>query len=78
MMRATVVQPFIPPFTWKYLAPVMCLLGRPHRIGHGLLGLALVGVVIGPLVLVLQSTGGPQLPPENPRMVVRDRGYPSS
>jgi hypothetical protein len=78
MMRATVVQLLVPPSAVRYLALVACLLGRPHHVRHDLLGLALVGVVIGPLVLVLQSTGGPQLSPEMPRMVVHDRGYPRS
>ena len=78
MMRATVVQPFIPPFPRKDLAPVMYLVGRPHHVRSDLLRLALVGVVIGPLGLVLQSTGGPQLSPETPRMAVRDRGYAGS
>ena len=78
MMRATVVQPLVPPSTVRYLALVACLLGRPQRVRHDLLGLALAGVVIGALVLVLQRTGRPQLSPEIPPMVVHDRGYPGS
>ena len=78
MMRATVVQPFVPPSAVRYLALVACLLGRPHHVHHDVRGLALVGVVIGPLVLVLQRTGGPQLHPEIPPMVRHDRGYPGS
>jgi hypothetical protein len=78
MMRATVVQPFVPPSAVRYLALVVCHLRRPHHVRHDLLGLALVGVAISHLVLVLQSTAGPQLSPAMPPMVVHDRGYPGS
>jgi hypothetical protein len=45
---------------------------------HAWLELALVGVVIGPLVVGLQRAGGPQPSPEMPRVAVHDRGSPGS